>query len=63
MLGQLVKDFIVGLVILGIGYMVYMLADVAFRTVIGRAPSIVERIAWTAMLVIGGAIVVGIFHK
>ena len=57
------KDFIVGLVILGVGYMVYLLADVAFRTVNGRAPSLAERIAWTAMLVIGAAIVVGIFRK
>ncbi len=57
------KDVIVGLLIFGLGYIVYMVADVAFRTVSGRAPSLTERIAWTAMLIIGGAIVMGIFRK
>lgn len=57
------KDFIVGLVIFFLGYIVYMVADIAFRTANGRPPSLAERMAWTAMLIIAGAIVVAIFRK
>lgn len=53
-------DVIVGLLIVGIGYLV---ADIAFRAVNGRAPSSVERIVWTAMLVFGGAVILGVFRK
>ena len=53
-------SLIVLILVLGGGYLV---VDIAFRSLNGRAPSSEERIIWTIILVFGGALILGVLRK
>ena len=53
-------DTMIGLLVIGAGWVA---SDIAYRRMIGRAPTLGQRIIWTALLIIAGASIVGIIRR